>query len=244
MRSKSLVRFLNRAARFDEDLELISVVGLAVAAGDLNPEAGGPLFSHVDASSHPRLAKAKVTDHNRSLVFGHLRKTVYASHVKDLYEDFTDYLGEVVASAARQGFAPDVLRGEYKVQLGAADLLARESWEGVCEGIVDALNQRLDALGTFKKIEFLDRRLKLDLDATTVELALSFLDLRHLLVHCDGVADEGFCSRHSGFDARPGRSVHLDEGLARDARAAITALVEHIDTRAVTVGILSADDLQ
>jgi hypothetical protein len=244
MRSKALVRFLNRAARFNDDLELVSVLGLAIERGVLTPEAGEPLFAHLDGELHPRLAKAKPTEHNRQLVFAHLRNTVYASHVKDLYEDFVDYLGEVVSSAARKGFAPDSLRGEYKVTMSAADLLECKTWDGVCAAIVEALHQRLAALGTVKTIAFLDRRLGLALDQAIVGPALAYLEMRHLLVHSDGVAGKGFCDRHPALCARPGESVRLDESVARGARTAITALVEHIDGHAVDAGILASQDLQ
>jgi hypothetical protein len=244
MRSKALVRFLNRAARFSDDLELVSVVGLAIERGVLTPDTGVPLFTQLDDELHPRLAKAKPTQHNRELVFAHLRKTVYASYIKDLYEDFVDYLGEVVSSAARKGLAPESLRGDYKVQLSAADLLECGSLDGVRGAIIEALHQRLAALGTVKTITFLDRRLGLALDPAIVEPALAFLDLRHLLVHSDGIADTGFCDRHPEWCARAGEPVRLDETVTRDALTAIAALVEHVDGRAVETGILPSQDLQ
>ncbi len=243
MRSKALVRFLNRAARFNDDLELISVVGLAIESGALTPEDGSPLFLHTDDVLHPRLAKAKSSDHNRLLVFGHLRKTVYASYIKDLYEDFVDYLGDLVSSASRNGFDPDVLRGEYKVQLSAADLLKCGSWDGVRSAIVDELHARLHVMGTTKTISFLDKRLGLELDPAPVQAALSYLQLRHLLVHSDGIADAEFCAHNPHLCSHPEESVRLDETVARDAYVAIAGLVEHIDERAVLTQILSPDDV-
>jgi len=242
MRSKALVRFLSRAARFNDDLELIAVVGIAIERGALTPDGGAPLFVHVDRESHPRLAKAKPTEHNRQLVLGHLRKTVYGSYIKDLYEDFVGYIGDIVSSAARKGLAPQVLQGEYKIQLSAAELLECGSWDGVLAAIVAALHQRLDIMGTHKTIAFLDKRLGLALDSEIVDRAMSFLELRHLLVHCDGIADETFCARHPKLCAYP-ESVRLDEPVARDAFAAIAALVEHIDKSAVNAGILASEDV-
>lgn len=107
MRSKALVRFLNRAACFDEDLELVSVMSLAVRSGDLSPAEDDELFSHIDAAEHPRLTKTKVNDSNREKVIGHLRQTLYAAHVKDLYEDFVDYLAEISRSVMRKGIASE-----------------------------------------------------------------------------------------------------------------------------------------
>ena len=243
MRSKALVRFLNRAARFDEDLELVSVVGLAVGNGHLTPECGSPIYTGVERGAHPRLARAKATDHNRQLVFGHLRKTLYASYIKDLYEDFVDYLDELVCSAMRRGLPPSTLRGEYKVQLNADDLLECQSWDAALDVVGAAVSRRFRDMGTVKTITFFDKRLRLGLDSSVVKNAVCFLDLRHLLVHEDGVAHQQFCTRYPDFDARPGESVRLDEGVASEARRAITALVEHMDACAVSAACLDGADL-
>ena len=70
------------------------------------------------------------------------------------------------------------------------------------------------------------------------------LDLRHLLVHADGVADDAFCDRFPGFGAWPNEPVKLSEETTRDARVAVTSLVEHIDAKAILTGILADEDQQ
>lgn len=244
MRSKALVRFLNRAACFDEDLEFVSVVSIAVKDGDLSPEKDGGLFIHVDASEHPRLTKTKVNDGNREKVIGHLRQTLFAAQIKDLYEDFVDYLAEISRSVMRKGVTSDAVRGDFKLQLAASTILECGSWEAVLDAVNHALEERLKALGTHKTVEFLDKRVGLGLDASLVEVAFQYLDLRHLLVHEDGRADERFCKCHPDFVATPGRTIRLDATVTREARRAITALVEHMDARAVATEVLCPDDMQ
>lgn len=242
MRSKALVRFLNRAARFADDIELIDVISRAVDAGDLTPPSNDRLFRHIERQIHPRLARAKVSPHNRGLVVGHFRKTVYSSYIKDLYEDFTQYLNELLVSAVRKGMAPEKLRGEYKVLVAADELLGCATWDDAISRLASLVGDRLDALGNHKKLAFLDKRLELDLDPVIVDSALAFVELRHLLVHMDGRADDAFCSARPGFGARPGGQVKLTEQTTKAARAAITALVEHIDAKAVAAGILLDED--
>lgn len=244
MRSKALVRFLNRAACFDEDLELVSVMSRAVKNGELSPGVDDGLFVHVDASEHPRLTKTKVNDNNREKVIGHLRQTLFAAHIKDLYEDFVDYLAEISRSVMRNGIASDAVRGDFKFQMAASSILACGSWEAVLDVVNEALEERLKALGTHKTVEFLDKRIGLGLDASLVEVAFRYLDLRHLLVHEDGRADERFCSSHPDFLATPGRTIKLDATVTREARMAITALVEHMDARAVAAEVLCPNDMQ
>lgn len=242
MRSKALVRFLNRVARFDDDIELIDIFANAVAAGDLTPSVSTQLFSHIDSSRHPRLAKARPTDHNRGLVVGHLRKTVYSSYIKDLYEDFTEYLNELLVSAFRKRLDPAQLRGEYKVLVAADELLSCQDWDCALQMIAAAVGDRLDAMGNHKKLAFLNKRLGLAIDSDLITSAMPYIELRHLLVHMDGKADVAFCSKNEILGAYPGESVKLSEKTTRDARMAITALVEHIDARAVDVGILLDED--
>jgi len=244
LRSKALVRFLNRAARFDADIELVDVVCIAINRGDLTPADGGRILVHVDPTMHPRLANQKASDHNRQLVVGHLRKTMYSSYIKDLYEDFTDYPTDLVMSATRKGLSPDKLRGEYKLQVAVDDLLECGSWENVLATIEDTLYRRFDGMGNAKKIAFLDKKLGLDLDRAVIDSAMPFLDLRHLLVHTDGVADDAFCDRFPGFGAWPNEPVKLSEETTRDARVAVTSLVEHIDAQAILTGILADEDQQ
>jgi len=244
LRSKALVRFLNRAACFDEDIELVSVVSRAVKNGELSPELGDGLFVHVDASEHPRLTKTKVNDNSREKVIGHLRQTLYAAHIKDLYEDFVDYLAAISRSVMRNGIAADAARGDFKVQLAASSILECGSWPAVLDAVHDALEERLKALGTHKTVEFLDKRVGLGLDEALVEVAFRYLDLRHLLVHEDGRADERFCKCHPEFLATPGRTIKLDATITREARRAITALVEHLDAQAVGLQVLSPEDMQ
>jgi len=244
VRSKALVRFLNRAACVDEDLEFASVMSHAVRSGDLTPQVDGRIFNHVDASEHPRLAKTKVSEKNREKVIGHLRQTLYAAHIKDLYEDCVEYLDEIAMSVMRRGLRPEALRGEYKFQLSAAAILECGSWELVLDAMTAGLGDRLKVMGTHKTVEFLDRRIGLGFDESIAEAALQYLDMRHLLVHEDGRADERFCTRHPDFVATPGRTIKLDAHIARDARRAITAFVEHVDERAVRADVLFSADMQ
>jgi len=244
VRSKALVRFLNRAACVDEDLEFASVISHALRSGDLTPQVDGRIFNHVDPTEHPRLAKTKVNEKNREKVIGHLRQTLYAAHIKDLYEDCVEYLDEIAMSVMRRGIRPEVLRGEYRFQIPATAILECGSWECVLDAMTAGLGERLKIMGTHKTVEFLDRRVGLGLDASIAESALQYLDLRHLLVHEDGRADERFCARHPNFIATPRRTIKLDANIAQDARRAITAFVEHVDERAVSAGVLSSADLQ
>lgn len=245
MATKPQLRFLNRAARFDADIELVDVFAIAVRKGDLTPVGGAPLLQHVDKRKHPRLAGQKPSDHNRKLVVAHLKKSINASYIKDLYEDFAAYLTDLVVCAARRGFSPDQLIGDHRLQIEANDLLKCGSYDAVLTLVGESLFRKLENLRSTKKlIESLDKKLGLGLDRALVDAALPYLELRHLLVHADGVADDAFCERFPDFGATPHEQIPLTSSTAGNARTAITRLVAHIDAKALQADLVAESDRQ
>jgi len=244
MGTKARARFLNRAARFDADIELVDVIGAAVVAGDLTPADGGTVLVHVVSERHPRLAKQKPSDESRRDVVGHLRKTVYASYIKDLYEDFSEYLTEMIC-VTRKGFTPGQMVGSHKITVDANDLLQCGSWDGVVALVGESLFERLGSLSNTKRIiKSMDDFLGLGLDPVVVSRAQPFVELRHLLVHSDGVASETFCEEFPSFGAYPNQPVKLTQQTVQDARAAITDLVEQVDAKSVAAGYIAPVDMQ
>lgn len=245
MKSKAYVRFLNRAARFKVDLELLDVVGLAVTAGQLVDPQSKMLFGNVDPQKHSGLAGYKSTAHNRKLVVAHLKATLRAAYIKDLYEDFYAYLLELVTAAARAGLQPGRLIGEHKFELDANVVLACTTWDGVIKLVSDSLFRQLEQQqSTPKLLTAIDKKLGLKVDPKLLKAALPYLELRHLLVHSDGVADAKFCKDYPGFKVTPGDTIRLSHAITTAAREAITKLAETYDSRAVKASILGKDDMQ
>jgi hypothetical protein len=235
---------LNRAARFDADIEFVDVISTAVANGDLTPSDRGLLFLHVDDERHPRLAKQKTSDENRRDVVGHLRKTVYSSYIKDLYEDFSAYLTEMVC-VTRKSFTPDKIGGSHKITVDANDLLECGSWDRVVALVGESLFDRLGGFSNTKRIvQAMDDILGLDLGKAVVLNAQPYVELRHLLVHADGVASDAFCAEFPDFGAYPDQPVKLGQQTVHDARLAITDLVEQIDAKAIAAGFVAGEDTQ
>jgi hypothetical protein len=70
LKTKYLIKFLNRAAQFDADLELTDIFSKASKYGHLTN--GDRLFECIDEKKHIRLAARKVCSHNRKLAVNHL----------------------------------------------------------------------------------------------------------------------------------------------------------------------------
>src|SRR5689334_12453937 len=101
MKTKYFARFLNRSAHFDADLELVDILHIAIKHGILVPAEGDALFDFLNSDKHPRLSGRKSTSHGRVIAIGHLKSTLVASFIKDIYEDLTGYITDLIAGAAR-----------------------------------------------------------------------------------------------------------------------------------------------
>lgn len=243
--SKFLIRFLNRAARFDADIEFVDVVARAVKNGHLHTQKDKTIFALVQPSRHPRLAKHKASDHNRGLVVSHLKRTVYAAYIKDLYEDLSEYAASLLGSAAKRGLDPGRLIGEHKITLDANELLRCGSWDAVVGLVSQNLFRRLENERSTKKLlDALDKKLALGADTGLVAAALPYLDARHLLVHADGIVDTEFVQSHPSFGAVAGEQLDVGWQLVSAARRHIVALVKHYDTQALSAGVVFSEDVQ
>lgn len=245
MKTKIFVRFLNRAAHFDADIELVDVFALAVRNGAMASANGAQLFEGVDPRKHPRLANRQVSEHNRKLAATHLKRTLNAAFIKDLHEDVSSYFTDLLAAAARSGLSPDRLIGEHKMSLDANDLLRCQSWDAVVQLVSRQLFRRLeDEKSTIKLLTAVDKKLDLGVDATLRDEALPYLELRHVLVHADGIADEAFCRRYPSLTAVAGEKVELNSKLVMVAREKVVAMVRNYDECAVAKLGLPKEDLQ
>jgi len=244
MKTKYLLRYLNRAAHFDADLELADVLATAVKQGRLQ-SAGNKIFDFVEPAKHPRLSRRKDSDQSRTLAITHLKSTLHASFVKDLYEDAMKYMQELLRGAATKGLSPARLVGPHKVSFSANDVLAAKGWTGVIQMVSDSLFRAIENERSTKKLlEAIDNKLGLGVDQTIVDGALPYLDLRHLLVHQDGVADGSFCKRNPGLGAVVGKKIALPYRVVAKARANVEATVREYDKKAVAAGVCPNKDLQ
>jgi hypothetical protein len=243
MKSKYLARFLSRAAHFDADIELADVLGIASGAGALSQGAGQHMFDAVDPSQHPRLASRKSNDHNRRLAVRHLKASVCASYIKDLYEDFGDYLQGVLEAAARTGLNPNRIVGSHKINIEAADLLAAKNWDGVVHLVAGSIFRKLeDERNTKSLIQAMDAKLGLGINQKCLDAALPYFELRHLLVHHDGLADAGFCQRFPSFPATAGSKISVEFTVVRNARKAVVDLARDFDAKVIATGVIPRTD--
>lgn len=241
MKSKAYIRFLNRVVHFDADLELADALDKLASSQKLT----GKLIPTVDATRHPRLAGRKVSAHNRNMACRHLNNTLRAAYIKDVYEELSHYITSILRGAAEKGLDGARLIGNHKFEVDANTLISLGSWDAVLDHISVELFRKLEALrSTPKLIKAFGDKLNLEFDTVLVDQALPYIDLRHVLVHRDGVIDREFAAKHPQLGLNEGDDFSLKYSEIVKARDAIVALVEHFDSKVIQNNIIPTEQTQ
>jgi hypothetical protein len=245
MKTKYHVRFFSRIAHLDTDLELVDVIKRSTAKGALHSATTKRIFADVNKTDHPRLYQRKNTDHSRSLAVGHLKSTLCEAFIKDAYDDVTQYMAEILEAAARNGLDPKRLIGEHNVSFDANELLALGGWSNVVHHVARSVFRKLESEQSTKSLlQKMNTKLNLGINQNTIAEAVPYFEIRHLLVHADGIADKTFCKTYPKFNFVGNAKIPLSYTLVDDARQAICALISEFDQKIVENKVVSASDLQ
>lgn len=245
MKTKFYIRFLNRAAHLDADIELVDIFKIAIANGALKTDHSQYIFDHVNPEQHPRLATRACTKHNKTLVINHLKATLCASFLKDIYEDVLQYLLEILKAATRRGLNANRLIGEHKVTYEANDILAAGNWNNIIQMVSQSVFRKLEGERSTKDlIQKINTKLDLGVSGSTIDAALPYFQLRHLLVHSDGKADQKFCESFPSFGVSVGQKIQLDYSVLQNARTAIFALINEFDQQIIAKNIVLDSEIQ
>jgi hypothetical protein len=243
MKTKSLVKLLNRWAHFDADIELADVIAIGARNGALlSPDC---IFKGVDPARHPRLTRRKSNRSSREITISHLKSTLCTAYFKDAHEDVLLYMMEILESAARNGLDPARLVGEHKVTFEANQILRAGSWNSVVQMVAKELFRKLENEKKTKAIiQKMSDKLDLGISQEKIDAALPYLELRHLLVHNDGKADEDFVNRYPDFGVTSGVKFAMDFELLTKGRAALLDLLKEFDSKVIKLNVVCQSDLQ
>lgn len=245
MKTKYLVKYLNRAAHLDADIELADVVAIASKGGALYTAGSPHLFDAVVPTQHPRLAARTNNAYNRKMAIRHLKASLCASFLKEAYEDVTAYMQDILEAAARNGIDPNRLIGEHKVSFEANDILQAKNWHSVVHLVAKSVFRKIEnGKNTKVLLQTMNAKLNLGVPQAKIDKALPFLEIRHLLVHADGIADESFCKSFPAFGASAGTKIKLDFTVLQSARTALLVLVQQFDKKVIYCKVVAAADTQ
>lgn len=239
--TKAFHRFDQRVSAYDSDLELADIfIGTLIRTRNTNQSVCEALGGRPEV--HVNLHATINTKASRNSVGRHFRKTLYSSFIKDLYEDFSEYLSTSLSRSALAGVDPTRFIGEVKLDLRAADILSQGNWDGVVRLLSEKIFRALEhERSTITLINKLSGRLGLGLDQAIVDAAMPYLDARHILIHRDGVADDVYKNTYPNVALAHGR-IQLNFDFIAAARAAVRALARHIDEQLIAVGLVREQD--
>ncbi|RTQ45853.1 hypothetical protein EJV47_23780 [Hymenobacter gummosus] len=231
MITKALHRFTSRVAHYDADLELVDVFIQSVHKNELTPQDGKLILRHVNPDKHKTLAKRTPSSGGRAAAVSHLRRNVYGSYIKDLFEEVELYLIDLLVAVTATDIAPDRLVGQHKVTLDINEILKCGSWDGLIHLLSKELFRKIQNTqkSTLYVLESIDSKLNLGADEVVRREAMPYLELRHLLVHADGKADKNFCTTYPEMGATEDESIKLTFEVVSAARTKVVALIENYD---------------
>jgi hypothetical protein len=228
--SKALQRFKDRVQYFASDLELADILIRKLRALEDDEQSLCEAFEG-QADRHLLLHSRRNTVASRNIVGTHFRRTVQGAVIKELHEEFSEYLATALGRAALAGVDPNRFTGEVKIDIKAAELLSAGSWEAVVNVISAKIFRALENEKSTKKlIKKIAVRVGLNIEDAPLDAAMPYLDARHILVHADGVADETYIASYPDIDLTDGKLV-VNFAFVTAARTTIEALASHIDAK-------------
>lgn len=240
MISKGYRRFKDRLRYFKQDIEFTEIVVLnkEMLKGD------NAIFQRVSHDKFPILSKRENTPESRKLVVEHLRKTVYTSFIKDLYEEVTEYLKYILKEAALNGAKPERLVGAHRVQMSANDILLKRDKQEIVEAIMLQIFQQLEGeRSTIELIKKIKNKLGINLQDKLVDDAVPYLEIRHILVHSDGKPTEEFKNKYPTIKLDKKRKISLNYKFAQSAYNSIDLLLKQIDSEMMNLNYLSNSEI-
>ena len=120
MQSKGYRRFKDRLEYFRTDNEIAEIVVL----NKERLKGTNVIFHKVTEDKYPLLFNRRNNANSRRLVVQHLRKTIYVSFIKDMYEEVTEYMRYILREGAINGVDPCRLVGEHNVNMKANEILS------------------------------------------------------------------------------------------------------------------------
>lgn len=241
MKSKGFLRLLNRINYFDIDLEIVSML-------ILNQEklaGANKIFENINKESFPNLYQRKNTAGSRKIILEHLRNSIYVSYIKDIYEEFTEYMQYLLKCASKnKNLNVKRFIGNNKIEIRADDLIMDGDWNKIANRISMILFKQLEnERSTLKLVKTVNDKLALNIDSKIINEALPYLEIRHSFVHQNGEVNEDFKSKYPNLEYK-GKKIQLSADLIRSAKGRILDLSQEFDNKMIANHLFLKTELQ
>lgn len=232
MRTKPYQRFISRVAEYESDIELSDVLITAFISKLKNTDVNIATHLGQDNALYPKLASRTNTHKSRQIVGRHLLKTLYASFIKDLYEDFSEFIQDTIKCAALKGVDYPRLLSGSSVDMKMADVLKTGSWDALLAKMSENIFRSLEnERSTTKLLEKFNNKLDLKIDQLFIDAAMPYFEARHIIVHRDGRADDTYKAAYPTIRLDQNGRIKLDFPFITEARTRVCELARHINER-------------
>lgn len=241
MATKAYRRFEQRVDGYGADLELCDIL-VRSFIGRRNSEDFISVDLGSDTNRHPILGRRRNNLTSRRTCGAHLKSTLYTAFIKDLFEDFSEFLASTMSNAAAKGIDPSRFIGDVKIEVNAKDIMSIGNWDDAVRSISDAIFRKLEnERSTRDLISKASVRLGLNIPAALLNAAMPYLDARHILVHRDGKTDEKYRIDYPAVRLRDNKII-VDLAFCSEARLHIEALASEIDREILAADLVRQQD--
>ena len=244
MRTKPYQRFIARVADYEADIELSDVLVTTFISKVKNSQNNIATHMGLNNQLYPKLASRQNTHQSRRIVGIHLQKALYGSFMKDLYEDFSEFIQETIKAAAVKGIDYPRLLSGSSVDMKMADVLKTGSWDALLIKVSENVFRSLEnERSTIKLLEKFNNKLDLKITQQFIDDAMPYLDARHIIVHRDGKVDDKYKADYPGIALDPKGKIRLDFAFITTARTKVCELARHINERVQVENLCLASEI-
>lgn len=228
-KTKAYQAFTAKINYFYYDIEFIDVIK--------RTKPNDCIFKNIKARNHPLLSNRNNTsDVGKRQIINHLENTIYASFVKDVYEEVMLYFRAIIQYVIECGvIKPEVIMAADKMEITYKDVLKKGSWNKIIEFIAKNLVRKIEKRkDTSRILTEIPKRIGIEIPKDKIDEVLPFLEVRHLLVHNDGKRDDNFKSKYPDmFVSKQRDKINIDFAFIKNFKEKITNLIELYDRELV-----------
>ena len=240
MKSKGYQKFETRLVYFREDMELADVLFL----NKERLKSEDNIFLMVNTDKHPLLSGRESTKGSRRNVMIHLKKSIFVSFLKEMYEEVTEYIRYILLQGSINGVDANRIIGEHNFKMQANDVLRLATKEEIIKSVTDQVFQQLESeRSTIELLHKTKNKLGLNIEQELIDKAIPYLTCRHIFVHSDGRPTNEFKEKYPDIILDSKGRIALDMGFLNAAYKSVNDLLKAYDAEMINKHYISQTEL-
>lgn len=236
METTAFQRFRGRLEYLQQHMQVVDVaIKKLFTQTQGNQSQGGTILDalQVTSSRYDRLSHP-VTDDARVFNFSRSRNIEHA--LISLYRYFSEYMRGVLTEVYTT--KPMLVVSKAQGSLQYPDIVKLASYEAVSEKMIGNVFRKLEEeRSTVKLLDKILEHTGVIPDPAQKDLALMYLEMRHLFVHNHGKTDEGFVARYGAATKLSlGAKLPTTFKTASSGIGAVETLLKDIDQQLIATG--------